>query len=184
MIDLDLEQELGPNLNAGEKLVWVGKPKGGIVFRRSDIFLIPFSLFWCGFIVFWETSVIESGAPFFFCLFGIPFMFAGLYISIGRFMIDSKKRNKTVYGLTKDRIIILSGLFSRDFKSLNIKALPDLTLNQKEDGSGTITLGVGDLRSSMMQGMDWPGMKQPPRLEFIEHVQEVYSKIIAFQQQS
>jgi len=107
----------------------------------------------------------------------------GLYITVGRFFIDAKKRANTVYGITSDRIIIKTGIFSKEIKSLYIKTLSDITINQKADNSGTITLGPTDSRYAMMQGMEWPGVKQPPRLEFIEEVKGVYDKIIDLQRQ-
>jgi hypothetical protein len=183
MTNYDIENELRPNLSSGEKLIWTGKPKTGIMFRNSDAFLIPFSLLWCGFAVFWESSVMETDAPFFFKLWGIPFVLVGIYITIGRFFIDAKKRENTIYGITTDRIVIKSGVFSTEIKSLNIKTLSDITINQKSDNSGTITLGPTDMRYSMMQGMEWPGAKQPPRLEFIEDVKTVYDKIVDIQRQ-
>jgi len=183
MTNYDIENELRMNLSSGEKLIWKGKPKTGILLRSSDAFLIPFSLLWGGFAVFWESSVMATDAPFFFKLFGIPFVLVGIYIVIGRFFIDAKKRANTIYGITTDRIIIKSGVFNTDIKSLNIKTLSDITINQKNDNSGTITLGSTDSRYSMMQGMDWPGTKQPPRLEFIEDVKSVYDKIIDLQRQ-
>ncbi|MEO6720586.1 MAG: PH domain-containing protein [Ferruginibacter sp.] len=183
MTNFELEEELRPNLSSGEKLIWTAKPKTGVVFRSSDAFMIPFSLLWGGFALFWETSVITTDAPFFFKLWGIPFVLVGLYMIIGRFFVDAKKRANTIYGLTSDRIIIKSGIFSRDIKSLNIRTLSDITINQKADNSGTITLGPTDIRYSMMQGMEWPGAKQAPRLEFIEDVKSVYDKIIEMQRQ-
>ena len=68
--------------------------------------------------------------------------------------MDAKKRANTIYGITPDRIIIKSGIFSRDIKSLNIRTLSDVTINQKADNTGTITLGPTDIRYSMMQGME------------------------------
>jgi hypothetical protein len=183
MTNYDIENELRPNLSSDEKLIWTGKPKTGILFRSSDAFLIPFSLLWAGFAVFWETSVLATGAPFPFALFGIPFVLVGLYITVGRFFLDAKKRANTIYGITPDRIIIKTGIFSREIKSLNIRTLSDITINQKADNSGTITLGPTDFRYAMMQGMEWPGAKQPPRLEFIEDVKSVYDKIIDLQRQ-
>jgi Bacterial PH domain len=183
MTNYEIENELKPNLSTDEKLIWAGKPKTGILFRTSDAFLIPFSLLWAGFAVFWETSVITTNAPFFFKLWGIPFVLMGLYITIGRFFIDAKKRANTIYGITSDRIIIKTGIFHREIKSLNIKTLTDITINQKSDNSGTITLGPTDFRNTMMQGIEWPGAKRPACLELIEDVKNVYDQIINLQRQ-
>ena len=183
MTNYEIENELRSNLSTGEKLIWTGKPKTGIMFRSTDAFHIPFSLLWCGFAIFWESNAIKTDGDYFFMLWGIPFVLVGLYITIGRFFIDAKKRANTIYGITPDRIIIKSGIFSSEITSLNIKTLTDITINQKSDNSGTLTLGPTDIRSSMMQGMEWPGIKQPLRLEFIEDVKSVYDKIIDLQRQ-
>lgn len=183
MLDYDIENELRPHLISGEKLTWTGKPKTGIILRGSDAFLIPFSLLWCGFAIFWESTVVFTGAPFFFKLWGIPFVAVGLYITVGRFFVDAKKRAGTRYGLTEDRVIIKSGLFSKNVKSFNIKAVADISYKEKADGSGTITLGTADPRYAMMEGVEWPGAKQPPRLELIDDVKTVYDKLIAIQRQ-
>jgi len=184
MTNYDLEEALRPNLSSGEKLIWTGKPKAGIVFRGSDLFLIPFSLLWCGFTLFWEAKVINTGAPLLFKLWGIPFVLVGLYLTIGRFFADAKKRANTIYGITQDRIIIKSGIFSSTVKSLNIRTLSDITLDQKADNSGTITLGPIDSTNSMMQGMERRGVKQSPRFEMIEDVKIVYDKIIDIQRKN
>lgn len=127
--------------------------------------------------------MIATNAPFFFKLWGVPFVLIGLYMTVGRFFLDAKKRANTIYAITPDRIIIKSGIFTKEIKSLNIRTLSDITFNEKSDNSGTITLGASDFKNSMMQGMDWPGVKQPPRLEFIEDVKSVYDKIIELQRQ-
>lgn len=145
--------------------------------------MIPFSLLWGGFALFWETSVFSSGAPLLFKLWGIPFVLVGLYMVVGRFFVDAQKRANTIYGITSDRIIIKSGIFNRDIKSLNIRTLSDITLIQKADSSGTITLGPTDLRYSMLHGMELRGIRQPPKLEFIMDVKAVYDKIIDLQRQ-
>jgi hypothetical protein len=183
MTNYEIENELRSNLSSGEKLIWTGKPKSEIMFRSSDAFLIPFSLLWFGFAIFWESNAIQTDGDYFFMLWGIPFLLAGLYFTVGRFFIDAKKRANTIYGITPDRIILKSGIFSSEITSVNIRTLTDITINQKSDNSGTITLGPTDIRYSMMQGMEWPGIKQPLRLEFIEDVKSVYDKIIDLQRQ-
>lgn len=182
MANFDIENELRPCLATNEKLIWTGKPRTGILIRNTDIFFIPFSIFWAGFAIFWEMTALSSKDPFPFAIFGIPFVAVGFYVTIGRFFIDAKKRANTIYGLTQERIIIKTGVFSQEIKSLNIKNLPEITINQKADNSGTITFGSADSKqASMIQGMEWPGVKQPPRLEFIEDVKNVYDKIIELQ---
>jgi hypothetical protein len=180
MIDFDIQEELNSALSPGEKLVWTGRPRKGIVLRGSDVFLIPFSLFWAGFAIFWETMVLRSGV-WFMALFGIPFICIGIYITIGRFFLDARRRANTVYGITEGRIIIKSGLFNKGINSLNLRTLSDITFTQKAGGSGTIILGAVNARYARMQGMAWPGVVQTPSLELIDDVKQVYDKIIELQ---
>ena len=133
-----LESQLGPR----EKLLWAGRPPQGVMLRPVDAFLIPFSLLWGGFAVFWEWTVINNNnAPVFFRLWGIPFVLVGLYFVIGRFLVDQKQREKTTYGITNERVLIVSGVFRRAVKSLNLRTLSDVTMTERGDGSGSIAFG-------------------------------------------
>src|SRR4051812_6815317 len=123
-------------LGNGEKLLWSGRPKQGIVLRPSDAFLIPFSLFWGGFALFWETMVVTGGAPFFFMIWGLPFLAIGAYMTVGRFFVDAYIRTKTYYGLTNQRAIIISGLINGQIKSVNVRTTSEIALDQRSDGSG------------------------------------------------
>ena len=184
MIDHDIKTELKSVLGQNEPLLWTGRPKIGIIFRSTDAFLIPFSILWCGFAIFWESTAIAGGAPFFFMLWGIPFVGIGLYMVVGRFFIDARKRRNTIYAITPDRILIRSGVFNTEVTSLNIRTISDINFTQKSDGSGTIVLGPENIRQGrMMQGMEWPGVKQTPRLEMIEDAKKVYDIIIEQQRQ-
>jgi hypothetical protein len=140
--------------------------------------MIPFSLLWCGFAIFWETSVIARGAPFFFMLWGIPFVLVGLYIVFGRFIVDAQTRERTFYGVTSERIIIVSGLFSRQTKSLQLRTLSDISLTERADESGTITFGPQHpMTRSIPSG--WPGAGQyaAPAFDMIERAKETYEII-------
>jgi hypothetical protein len=174
-INTDLERELG----AGETLLWSGQPKQGLLLRAADALLIPFSLLWGGFALFWESSVLSSGAPFFFVLWGIPFVLMGMYITVGRFFADAYTRSKTSYGVTNERVLIVAGLFSRTVKTLPLATLGELVLVRHADGSGTITFGSGVAFASWYRGFAWPGMEQrlPPAFERIPDAQQVYDLI-------
>ncbi len=53
------------NLVSGEKILWSGQPIQGLMLSSRDVFLIPFSLLWGGFAIFWELSVLHAPkAPF------------------------------------------------------------------------------------------------------------------------
>jgi len=178
--DFTLNSELKKELLPDEKLLWAGTPKKGILFRSSDAFVIPFSIFWFGFAIFWESSVVSGEAPFFFMLWGIPFLAMGLYITVGRFFYDKFNRDKTVYAVTDKRVIIKSGVFKKNVQSFNIKILFNLSINEKSDGSGTIKLD-SDNASGFQQGIvitGWPGTKQVPALEFIPEARTVYNLIL------
>jgi hypothetical protein len=59
----DAEKIVSSELSTGEALVWSGHPRTGIRLSGPDLFLIPFSLVWCGFAMFWEKSVLRMGTP-------------------------------------------------------------------------------------------------------------------------
>jgi len=177
---VNLQSELREHLDREETLLWIGKPKSGIVFRPADIFMIPFSILWCGFAIFWV--IMASQASVFFALFGVPFVILGLIFVFGRFIIDSKQRQNTFYGLTENRIIIKSGVFSTNIKSLNIKTLSDLELSEKGDGTGTISIGPKNPLMVWGSGLSWwSGMKMNNQLEMIPNARKVYNQIIEIQ---
>src|SRR5580704_4428825 len=79
-----IRAHLGPE----EQLLWSAQPRGGIAFRIEDFYLIPFSLLWGGFAIFWEWGVSSGGAPFIARLWGVPFVAIGLHMIFGRFIFD------------------------------------------------------------------------------------------------
>ena len=161
-------------LDRGERLLWSGAPRQGIRIRPADAFLIPFSLLWGGFALFWNTSVWKAGAPLFFRLWGLPFLLMGAYITVGRFWVDAYRRARTAYGVTDQRILISSGIFSPTIESLSVHTLTGVTLTQRPDGSGTISFGPTHFAAAMYAGMPWPGVPRVPSFEMIPDAKRVY----------
>ena len=126
--------------------------------RAGDLFLIPFSLLWGGFAIFWEVSVIAAGAPLGFMLWGIPFVLFGLYMIIGRFWVEARKRARTVYGVTSERIIVLSSFMTRGIKSINIDTIADLSLTERIGGGGAIYFGTVPMVQHFGDGAGWPAV--------------------------
>jgi len=177
-----LHSQLAPN----EQLLWFGQPRSGIVLRASDVFVIPFSLLWGGFAIFWEVGVLTSGAPIFFMLWGIPFVVIGLYMIFGRFIIDAKQRSKTFYGVTNERVIIVSVLFGKKIKSLDLRTLSEISLDEKSDGSGTITFGSPPAGYLWVGSTRFPGRGQQstPSFEMIQNAKNVYEMVRNAQRQA
>ena len=145
--------------------------------------MIPFSLMWGGFAIFWETSVIHSHAPVFMQLWGIPFVLIGLYIIFGRFIGDALLRGKTFYGVTTQRILIVSGFFARNVRSFNLKSLPDISLTEKSDGTGSLYFAPFLFPMLQFSGGGWPGRRAGlPAFEMIERARDVQNIIRSAQE--
>ena len=159
-----------------EKIVWEGAPDTGLILRPIETFLIPFSLLWGGFALFWNIAVWRAPTDdISFKLFGLPFLVAGLYITVGRFAVDIAKRRSLRYRVTNQRILISSG---RSTKSLDIKRLPSLELVERSDSSGTIRFGAASsLFAGNAFGIWQPSMDPTPQFVRIQDVRSVYQII-------
>jgi len=175
-----IEQELEP----GERLLWKGRPRGGLRLRGSDLYLIPFTLVWGGFAIFWEAMALfgisKTSAPgVLFPIFGIPFVLFGLYFIFGRFFVDAKLRESAEYAVTNRRAIIASGIFSRNVRSINLQTTPEITLIERPDRSGTITFGSPSAAYGRWGQRDllFPGTSSQPAFDMIDDARTVYGII-------
>lgn len=126
-----------PYLSPGETILWKGKPEPGHHFTGQDVFMIPFSILWCGFAIFWTVTALAI-APFPFGLFGVPFVCVGLYITVGRFFHTAHRRKNTAYVITSQKIIRRRG---NQIDMLDAKTMPSVHVTVRADGTGTIRFG-------------------------------------------
>ncbi len=181
MVDLQLQDVMAGSLMPGEKIVWAAKPHAGIKFRKSDAFLIPFSLLWGGFAIFWVVTAYTMGAPIMFVAFGVPFVLVGIYLIIGRFFADALKRGNTIYALTTDRVIVRSGIRNKTTTSFNLKNINSITYTENSEGIGSITLGPSENNDKPVAGKGISLTSQPNVIEFVESVKYVYQQILSLQ---
>jgi hypothetical protein len=133
--------EIQPELLAGESLLWVGQPQKRVIFHSRDWFVIPFSLMWGGFAIFWEWGAsghFGKPAPDFFTLWGIPFVVMGQYMIWGRFIYTAWRKSRTHYGVTNKRAVILNAGSTRKVTDRNLANLDSMSLSVRSDGIGTI----------------------------------------------
>ena len=173
--------KFNPFLITGERILWSGKPVQGISFSPRDILLVPFSLLWGGFAVFWNYNAWsfagDDGSPdLFFQLWGLPFLLAGLYFIAGRFFHDALIRKNQLYEVTDRRILFLRG---SKFSSLDIRNLDRLDIDQHRGGKGTIKFSNDEINFWMAnRGLgEWtPGLNKGEFFR-ITDAQKVYQII-------
>ena len=170
----------------GEKLLWTGRPGGGLMLTRMDFLLIPFSLFWGGFAIFWEYEVLTkpggSGTGF-LALWGIPFIVMGLYIMIGRFLVDAYVRNKTFYALTERRLLILrEGMFG-GIQAFQLNQLPAASFNGPTSGKATLDMSESSFNSRSF-AVWTPSLAKGARLLKIDNAWQVFTLLQQAQQQA
>lgn len=109
MTTLDHYDFCKPYISDNEYILWEGAPEKGFTFTSRDLVMIPFSIFWLAFALFWEFSVITSTSSLFMAIWGLPFVGVGIYLLFGRFIQSICLRNKTFYIITNKKLIIRSG---------------------------------------------------------------------------
>jgi hypothetical protein len=162
----------------GERILWQGKPDVRGYSLRGSWFMIPFSIMWGGFAIFWEVSVIASGGPLFFALWGVPFVVIGLYMIVGRLFVARHEARNTTYAITDHRVLIVGGAFRRTLVALDLVNLPGAELSEGGGGSGSIAFGTTSGFMRMPPG--WPTMgmyRNPPTFQSIPDVRGVFATL-------
>ena len=109
MSDLPEPQEAAPEgwegiLDAGERILWQGRPDGGFHIRAGQAGQAGFGLFFAGFAVVW--MVLASNAPGPFWMFGLIHFSVGMGLALKPTIWAMMKRRDTWYTLTDRRAII------------------------------------------------------------------------------
>lgn len=137
----EASRKMEQTLRSGERLLWSGKPRTGLQFESKDLLITAFMIFWFGGVVYWNIRAWEDDAHPFFRLWGVPFLVVGFYGLVGRFLGDAWERRRTFYGVTSERVIVTTEFLSRRTRSRQLDTLPDVSLDEREDGCGTIDFG-------------------------------------------
>jgi hypothetical protein len=185
-IDPEVAVKLQPELLSGESVLWTGRPNFGVIFHSDDWYMIPFSLLWGGFAIFWESGVLgywghsSKGTPsIFMALWGIPFVVFGQYMIWGRFLHDAWKKRRIYYAITNRRVLILQG-WKRKTSSTYLEAIP--TIEREGEVRGTLWFGpkypVIAGRGQQTRGMSRFSIGDVPVFADIDDVEAVYRLVL------
>lgn len=146
----DAQQRAQSELQPGESLYWTGTADP----RRAAFAALPASLFgipFAGFALFWINGayrgtqhLAKSGDSFshafsFFPLFGIPFLLIGLGVILAPLWVYLKGLS-TVYAVTNQRVMVITGGNSRSVKSCTPTDIVSVDHRERPDGSGDVLI--------------------------------------------
>jgi len=139
-------QAVQPELTAGESVLWAGQPSRTVVFHHEDLLLIPFSLLWGGFAIFWEAGVAgywgspshQDGPWIFGMIWGVPFVVIGQYMIWGRFFFAAWRKKRTYYAVTSRRVMAVQDGWRRNMASAYIDTLPTIIKVSASSTIGTL----------------------------------------------
>lgn len=162
MLDSPLQGSvLSDELAFGERILWDGHPDTRQWLAAQDWYLIPFSLMWGGFAIFWEASVLSSPSArssVIFPLWGIPFVLIGIYLIAGRFLVRHRIRKATSYAVTDRRVIeVTRSMFGgRRVNTVWLASYPPVDKRIRPDGRGTLLIGQFPMGRFVLDPA-WPG---------------------------
>jgi hypothetical protein len=147
----DAQLRAQSELQSGESLSWTGTADPG----RAALSALPAAIFgipFAGFALFWmntafhaTNSMHKSSNNAFtksftvFPLFGLPFLLIGLGIVLAPLWAYLKGRS-TVYAVTNQRVMVITGGNSRSVKSYTPADILGVEHIERPDGSGDIVI--------------------------------------------
>jgi hypothetical protein len=161
----------------GETIEWSGRPNPAVILHKEDWFMIPFSLLWGGFAIFWLLGAsgiwdIWSNRPtqrfqWFGIIWGTPFVVIGQYMIWGRFIYAWWKKGRTYYAITNRRALIVQGGWgSRTVSSAYFESISMIDKRVRRDGTGSISFG-GPVTG------EWRPKNSAPRAPTFDDVDDV-----------
>jgi hypothetical protein len=150
---------LATELAASEKVLWFGQPRQGLMLRSIDAFLIPFGLLCAGYAVF-SIALLRFRVPIdlllLVLLIGLLFAVISIYLLLGRFFVDARRRARTFYAVTTERVLIVTGQFTKTISSIELRTLGEMSVSEKSDGSGPSCSGrLHPLTGCMAAWPEW-----------------------------
>jgi hypothetical protein len=171
------ETVIRSKLDDGEQLVWSGMPKQGLLLQPIDAVMIPTSLLWGGFALYWEYEVVNTHQFWVLQIWGIPFVLIGLFLIVGRFFVDAALRGRTYYGLTDKRVLIVVG---DKLQSYPFSDISGIVIRSGLDRVGTIVFGVPGTPVPTNMNVVMPSSRVNfPTFLLIADAQSVYDQIEA-----
>jgi hypothetical protein len=103
-------------LAVGETLRWQGSPDPRKIFMPSDVFLVPFYGLFMAVAIFVSVGAATTTPPTFLVAFMSVFIVVGAYATVGRFLVKTIRKKRTIYAVTDRRAIIQTPWSTREVR--------------------------------------------------------------------
>lgn len=167
------ENPFAADLLPNEQILWMGQPDRSRIFTGYDVFLIPFSLVWCAFIIPMVLNMLARGE---FIAIVCPHLWVGVYFLAGRFIHDLWRKRHTYYAVTDRRLLTLKTGWGHHLQAMYINRLPDLNKSVGLKGVGSITFGSSQ-KWWMQRQNNWSFDNGQPGFHQIQDANEIYALI-------
>lgn len=174
-----VETKLNSELLPGERLLWSGQPRQGFMLRWRNLMMAPVGLVWGMMGVVFTAGALVERADRPMLLIGLPLSVAALLMVCAPTVADILLRRRTYYGLTDQRLLIVTDLRRRHVRGLNLRTLSEVQYSEGRRGRGTLTFGsAGPFFGALAYG--W-GRHAPAAFDDIEQPRAVYEQLHAAQ---
>jgi hypothetical protein len=173
---------LSAHLMDDEEIAWMGRPPQGFKLRGSSFSRLPIALFWLIFAAAWDYAALVSDYVFPY-LFGAALSLLDVYLFAlvpAPDILDARARARTFYGVTNRRVFVAR---ARTLTMITLDEHLVFSVDEKQDGSGTIWLGPRAIDAEA--GGSWWRLGErsgPPALQDIANVRDVERLMLAGQQ--
>ena len=163
-------------MKPGEKILWQGKPRQGVLIRDADMLAIPMSIMLLGFTVLIDFLMFIKPNLF---LVATGILFTGLFVYLGvlRFFVAAKRRRLTHYCITNKRVIMMKGK-KRELATLPLRNIDRAEVTAEKDGSGYISFGNSNPVWPWLFGTFYFSAQEVAGLELVPNVESVYGILV------
>ena len=119
-------------LQAGERVVWTGRPSRYRVLRPIDLVVVVIGACWVG---LGARFVLDLTLP------ALPFALVGAYLLTARFVVRIVSVRQARYLVTDRRLVLTGGLTGQAVVTADLSRLPDPVYTHQVDGSGDLAFG-------------------------------------------
>jgi hypothetical protein len=135
-------------LDRGERMLWTGRAKQGIILGWGEAFSALFGIIWFAVLLNVLRQIPDQTA----LLILAPALAVTLFSSFGRLFYEAYARKKTLYAITDHRVLIRSGVLSTSVRSMALSSIFDMKVEERRDGGGKITFGMA---ANQMRTQEW-----------------------------